>query len=211
MAIDEVEITMSEESVQSLETVSPREGEGSTGIEWSGRLVLIFSLFFASGLAGLIYQVVWSRLLTLVVGVGIFAVTAVVCTYMAGLALGSYVIGRYGERYGDPLRVYGVLEAAIGIYAALTPWIFGHQPCLCLGLSVLRRRCAQRRAHRPVRSGLAVADRTDGRHAAAARARSNGRRRRRRAECRPSLLDQHLRRGAGCSPSAELGHSGVLS
>ncbi len=124
MAIDEVEITMSEESVQSLETVSPREGEGSTGIEWSGRLVLIFSLFFASGLAGLIYQVVWSRLLTLVVGVSIFAVTAVVCTYMAGLALGSYVIGRYGERYGDPLRVYGVLEAAIGIYAALTPWIF---------------------------------------------------------------------------------------
>jgi spermidine synthase len=95
------------------------------GVDWSGRLVLIFALFFASGLTGLIYQVVWSRLLTLVVGVSIFAVTAVICTYMAGLALGSYVIGRVGERLGDPLRVYGVLEGVIGIYAALTPWIFG--------------------------------------------------------------------------------------
>jgi spermidine synthase len=88
------------------------------------RLVLVFTLFFASGVAGLVYQVVWSRLLTLVIGVSIFAVTAVICTYMAGLALGSYFIGRHGDRWGEPLRVYGVIEGAIGIYAALTPWIF---------------------------------------------------------------------------------------
>jgi spermidine synthase len=76
---------------------------------------LPFALFFASGLAGLVYQVVWSRMLTLVIGVGIFAVTTVVCTYMGGLALGSWAVGRYGQRWNDPLRPYGVFEAAIGI------------------------------------------------------------------------------------------------
>ncbi|UCE86810.1 MAG: fused MFS/spermidine synthase, partial [Deltaproteobacteria bacterium] len=88
------------------------------------RFALAFVLFFASGMAGLIYQIVWSRLLTLVVGVSIFAVTAVICTFMAGLALGSYLIGRTGDRWGDPLRAYGVIEGVIGVYAALTPWIF---------------------------------------------------------------------------------------
>jgi spermidine synthase len=86
--------------------------------------LLALAVFFTSGLAGLIYQVVWSRLLTLVVGVSIFAITAVICTFMAGLALGSWAVGRYGGRWRDPLLAYGAIEGAIGLYAALTPWIF---------------------------------------------------------------------------------------
>ncbi len=86
--------------------------------------VLVVAVFFTSGVAGLIYQVVWSRLLTLVVGVSIFAVTAVICTFMAGLALGSWAVGRFGGRWRDPLLAYGAIEGAIGVYAALTPWVF---------------------------------------------------------------------------------------
>jgi spermidine synthase len=59
-----------------------------------------------------------------VIGVSIFAITAVICTFMFGMALGSYWIGRRADRWGHPLRVYGVLEAVIGLYALLTPWIF---------------------------------------------------------------------------------------
>jgi spermidine synthase len=86
--------------------------------------LLALAVFFTSGLAGLIYQVVWSRLLTLVVGVSIFAITAVICTFMAGLALGSWAVGRFGGRWRDPLLAYGAIEGVIGIYAVLTPWIF---------------------------------------------------------------------------------------
>ncbi len=85
---------------------------------------MIFAVFFLSGMAGLIYQVAWSRLLTLLIGVGIFAITAVVCTFMAGLALGAYLIGRWGDRWRDPFLAYGIIEGTIGVYAALTPWIF---------------------------------------------------------------------------------------
>jgi spermidine synthase len=86
--------------------------------------LLALALFFTSGVAGLIYQVVWSRLLTLVVGVSIFAITAVICTFMAGLALGSWAVGRWGARWSDPLLAYGLIEGTIGVYAALTPWLF---------------------------------------------------------------------------------------
>ncbi len=87
-------------------------------------VALMFFVFFTSGMAGLIYQVAWSRLLQLVVGVSIFAITTVICTFMAGFAIGSYLIGRVGERWRDPLLAYAVIEGLIGIYAVLTPWIF---------------------------------------------------------------------------------------
>ena len=90
----------------------------------SGGAPLVLAVFFASGLAGLVYQIVWSRMLTLVIGVSIYAITAVICSFMAGLAIGSYVIGRYGDRWRHPLRVYGVIEAVIGAYALATPWLF---------------------------------------------------------------------------------------
>jgi spermidine synthase len=104
------------------ESSAPRPQATST-------LALMFTVFFLSGMAGLIYQVVWSRLLTLVIGVSIFAITTVICTFMVGLALGSYLLGRWGDRFRDPLLAYGVIEGVIGVYAALTPWIFqGAQP-----------------------------------------------------------------------------------
>lgn len=102
-----------------------RSAPGSTRDDASGGIIaLMFVVFFTSGIAGLIYQVAWSRLLHLVIGVSIFAITTVICTFMAGLAIGSYVIGRWGDRWRDPLLAYGVIEGLIGLYAALTPWIF---------------------------------------------------------------------------------------
>ncbi len=96
----------------------------STRREAGAELALMLALFFLSGAAGLIYQVVWARMLTLVIGVSIFAISAVVCSFMAGLGLGSYLIGRWTQRWRDPLLAYGVIEALIGLYAAMTPWLF---------------------------------------------------------------------------------------
>src|SRR5262245_56399329 len=90
----------------------------------AARLPLVLGVFFASGFAGLVYQVAWSRMLTLVIGVSLFAINAVICTFMTGLALGSYAVSRLGARWRNPLRAYGVIEAAIALYALLTPWAF---------------------------------------------------------------------------------------
>jgi predicted membrane-bound spermidine synthase len=54
-------------------------------------LPLLVFLFFCSGAAGLIYQVLWLRLLGLVFGVTVYAASTVWASYMAGLAVGSIV------------------------------------------------------------------------------------------------------------------------
>jgi spermidine synthase len=80
-------------------------------------LTPIYVLFFLSGAAGLVYQVVWSRMLNEVFGVTVYAVATVLATFLAGLALGSLILGRLGDRFRNPLRLYGWLEVWIGLTA----------------------------------------------------------------------------------------------
>ena len=49
----------------------------------------------ASGACGLIYQVLWLRLLSLVFGVTVYAASTVLAAFMAGLALGSALAGAH--------------------------------------------------------------------------------------------------------------------
>jgi len=59
----------------------------------------IYVLFFLSGIAGLIYQVVWSRLLNEIFGVTVYAVTTVLATFLGGLEpLGGFILGRVADR-----------------------------------------------------------------------------------------------------------------
>ncbi len=84
-------------------------------------LGLLCACFFLSGATGLVYEVVWLRLLGLVFGHTVYAITTVLAAFMAGLGLGSFLFGRRAARFTDPVRTYGVLEIAIGVYCALLP------------------------------------------------------------------------------------------
>ncbi|MEE8304659.1 MAG: fused MFS/spermidine synthase, partial [Candidatus Tectomicrobia bacterium] len=95
----------------------------------------ILVCFLLSGSAGLIYEVVWSRLLGLVYGNTTLAISIVLAAFMAGLALGSAMLGRYADRHGQPLRLYALLEWGIGAYALLLPLLIAGLP----GLSSLTR------------------------------------------------------------------------
>lgn len=72
------------------------------------------TLLFASGMAALIYEVLWTRQLTLVVGVDVLAVTTAVSGFFAGLAGGSWLFGRTADRM-SPIRLYVALELAVGL------------------------------------------------------------------------------------------------
>src|SRR6185369_7408493 len=79
--------------------------------------------FLVSGAAGLIHEVVWTRLLGHLFGVSSLAISTVLGAYMAGLALGSWWIGRRVERYADQRRVYAFLELGIGLFALAVPFL----------------------------------------------------------------------------------------
>lgn len=79
----------------------------------------MLGLFFCSGGTALVYEVVWSKFLSQMFGSTIYAQTVVLAVFMGGLALGNKILGRWADRLQQPLRVYGYLEIAIGIYAFL--------------------------------------------------------------------------------------------
>jgi spermidine synthase len=87
-----------------------------------------------SGVAALVYQVLWSRQLALVLGTGTEAVAVVLSSFMAGLGLGSALAARFlssGPGSPSPLhlrRVYAVLEGLIAGAAVLLPFAFGLVP-----------------------------------------------------------------------------------
>ena len=97
---------------------------------------LFVLLYAASGAAALVYEVTWTRLLTLQLGHTVAAASTVLAAFMGGLALGAWLasfdwlalIPSKGERAQDrslatrsPLRTYAVLELIVAICALLLP------------------------------------------------------------------------------------------
>ena len=82
---------------------------------------IITSLFVLSGFSGLAYEVVWVRYFGLVFGNTTFASSTVLSVFMGGLALGSYLFGKYVDSRANALRLYIYLELGIGIAGILVP------------------------------------------------------------------------------------------
>ncbi|MFN8524858.1 MAG: fused MFS/spermidine synthase [Chloroflexota bacterium] len=86
---------------------------------------LLAGIYLLSGASGLVYQVLWQRMLALVFGVSTYATATVLAAFMGGLALGGFVAGRLADRSRNPLRDYGRVEVLIGVSGFVTPWLFG--------------------------------------------------------------------------------------
>lgn len=85
---------------------------------------LVLAFFFMSGITGLIYEILWTRMITKIIGGAPYAVSIVLTVFMGGLGLGSYLAGRYIDRLkspGDLVRTYGILELFIGGYGLVLP------------------------------------------------------------------------------------------
>ena len=100
--------------------------EESQARGYSRRCVAWFVLtcFFVSGLTGLTYELLWTRMITKIIGGAPFAVSIVLTVFMGGLGVGSYVASRTVDRVKDPMklvRLYGLLELAIGAYCFILP------------------------------------------------------------------------------------------
>jgi len=106
------------------------------------RSPVIYFLFFCSGVTALIYEIVWTRMLTLVFGHTVFSVSVVLAAFMAGLGFGSYLFGaaidslsglceKPAEKAGEtailplqdpahtPLLIYGWIEIGLFVLCGL--------------------------------------------------------------------------------------------
>ncbi len=85
---------------------------------------LFVGLYFLSGVAALMYEVAWSRLLELSMGHTVAAIGTVLAAFMGGLAFGARVGGRFSRTFDDrtALRTYAYLELTIAASALLIPF-----------------------------------------------------------------------------------------
>lgn len=83
-------------------------------------------LFFASGFVALLYQVIWQRLLGLVTGLDLYAVTLIVAVFMAGMGGGSYAGGVLADRLSGRalLGVFAAAEAVIAAFALVSKSLY---------------------------------------------------------------------------------------
>lgn len=89
---------------------------------------IVFLFFFLSGFTSLVFEVLWERMLMHIFGSTSFALSTLLTAFMAGLALGSYIGGRFAEKLKRPLLVYGLLEGSIGAYALAVPFLLDLLP-----------------------------------------------------------------------------------
>ncbi len=85
----------------------------------------VVALFAASGASGLMLEVVWSRMLGWLLGGTTWSVMTILVAFMGGLGLGGIFWGVRAGAHARPLRLFGLLEVAIGLYSLAVPALFG--------------------------------------------------------------------------------------
>ena len=81
-------------------------------------------LFFCSGASSLVFETIFTRLLTYTFGNTAHATSTVLAAFLGGLALGAFIFGRWVDRRPPSLWIYGVLELLVGIYCLFIPNLF---------------------------------------------------------------------------------------
>ena len=79
--------------------------------------VVICALFILSGITSLVYETLWIRVLSLGVGSTSSSMSIVLSIFFFGLSIGSYLSGTGVAKLKNPLRTYGLIEGAIGLYS----------------------------------------------------------------------------------------------
>jgi spermidine synthase len=101
--------------------------------------MVVLLLFFCSGASALIYEIIWSKYLTLLIGNTVQAQAVVLAVFMGGLACGNKLFSRYADCAPKPLVIYGRIEIAIGLYAFLFSALYTMADALfaCAGSQLL--------------------------------------------------------------------------
>jgi predicted membrane-bound spermidine synthase len=79
---------------------------------------------FVAGLASFIYEIVWIRMLSLVLGSSFHAFELMLSAFITGLALGGLWIRRRIDRIADPIRYVGFALVLMGLAALCTVFVY---------------------------------------------------------------------------------------
>src|SRR6185436_17200579 len=88
--------------------------------EEEGTSSLLLAVAFFTGLASFVYEIVWIRMLSLVLGASTHSFELMLSTFILGLALGGLAVRRLVDRAASPERLLGWVQVAMGLLALAT-------------------------------------------------------------------------------------------
>jgi spermidine synthase len=110
------------------DAVSP--AKSSRAVTPIGRLqvTVIIAGFAASGFVALSYEVIWSRVLALIIGSSVYAFSIMLTTFLVGLAGGAMLASRLVDRIRRSVRAFALIEVGIGVSSLIGAYLFNDLP-----------------------------------------------------------------------------------
>lgn len=90
--------------------------------------------FGFSGFAALAYEVLWTRVLSLILGTTVYAFSTMLTAFLCGLALGGFIFSRFIDRSRRLVLIFSCIQIAIGCLGILSIFMFSRLPFLVLGM-----------------------------------------------------------------------------
>src|SRR5262245_103643 len=102
---------------------------------------VFLTLFFVSGFAALLYQIIWQRMLTFFGGADVYSVTIIVSAFMGGLGFGSLAGGHLADRLTARGRMlaFAGCELAVAVFASFSAAIYYDGLYVGLGAAAMPR------------------------------------------------------------------------
>lgn len=89
--------------------------------------VVLFA-FAVSGFVALAYEVIWSRVLALIIGSSVYAFSIMLTTFLIGLALGASIASHFVDRIRRPLIAFAFIESGVGLLSLAGAAVFNELP-----------------------------------------------------------------------------------
>lgn len=87
---------------------------------------IVFIAFVISGVAGLVYESVWSHYLGLYLGHAALAQTLTLAIFMGGMAVGAWFVGNRIDRFSNAVLIYAAVEAVLGVLGLVFHNVFDY-------------------------------------------------------------------------------------
>jgi spermidine synthase len=101
---------------------------------WPIQYLTIYACFFLSGATAMVFEILWCRRFVTIFGNSSYAVSIVLCAFMAGLGLGGLIGGKLADRLARRMLAFGLIEFAIAAWALAMPmmlnWLQSLAPAL---------------------------------------------------------------------------------
>ena len=112
-----------------VETSAERTPVSAPKHPQSPRRILLIT-FALSGFAAMIYEVVWTRILTLILGSTLYSFATMLATFLMGLAIGSFLFSLFLKRFSRPLLLLALVQGGIALFAFGGEFLFPLLPVL---------------------------------------------------------------------------------